>query len=207
MVEALMSTTISGGFVDPFRGICRAYTAAVPSQIEESELEFLRGPITAYCYRMLGASGETDDAVQETLIRAWRNLDRFEPSRSRLSTWVHRITHHVCVDMLRGAQRRALSMDMGPTAAVGDPLGAPRSGDRFVEPMPDSRILTASDPGDVVMERHSVRLAFVAALQHLTTYQPGSLSAPETAVPNMPDSVKFQAKCRPIGSHSDRVAV
>lgn len=124
---------------------------------------------------MLGASSETDDAVQETLIRAWRNLDRFEPNRSRLSTWVHRIAHNVCVDMLRGAQRRALSMDMGPAAAVGDPLGAPLSADHFVEPMPDSHVLTATDPGDIVIERQTVRLAFVAALQYLTPYQRSAL--------------------------------
>lgn len=145
------------------------------SPTEYADLELLRGPLTVYCYRMLGGSGETDDAVQETLVRAWRNLDRFEPHRSRLSTWTHRIAHNVCVDMLRGAQRRALSMDMSPAAKAGDPLGTPLSADRFVEPMPDGRIITATDPGEIIAERQAVRLAFVAALQHLTPYQRSAL--------------------------------
>lgn len=147
----------------------------MPSDTEVAELELLRGPITAYCYRMLGASGETDDAVQETLVRAWRNFDDFEPNRGRLSTWTHRIAHNVCVDMLRASQRRALAVDMSAAATVGDELGAPLSAGRFVEPMPDSRILTATDPGEIVIERQTVRLAFVAALQHLTPFQRSAL--------------------------------
>lgn len=161
----------------------------MPDRTEFAELELLRGPITAYCYRMLGGSGETDDAVQETLIRAWRNFENFEPARARLSTWTHHIAHNVCVDMLRASQRRALSIDMSPAATVGDPLGTPLSADHFVEPMPDARILTATDPSEIVIERQTVRLAFVAALQHLTPSQRSALilrdvlhfSAAETA--------------------------
>ncbi|WP_345216537.1 sigma-70 family RNA polymerase sigma factor [Georgenia halophila] len=137
--------------------------------VSVDDLEALRGPLTGYCYRMLGAAADTDDAVQETVIRAHRSLDRFDPSRARLSTWVHAIATNVCLDMLRGASRRALLMDVPP--AVGGDIGAPLPPDRWVEPMPDSRLLGAADPGDVVVRRETVRLAFVAALQHLPPRQ------------------------------------
>ncbi|XRQ13822.1 RNA polymerase subunit sigma-70 [Actinomadura welshii] len=132
------------------------------------DLEALRGPLTGYCYRLLGSAADTDDAVQETLIRASSKLDRFDPGRARLSTWVHRIATNVCIDMLRAAKRRALVVDAASASAG---LGPPLPPDAWVEPMPDSRLLDHQDPGDVVAGRDTVRLAFIAALQHLAPRQ------------------------------------
>jgi RNA polymerase sigma-70 factor (TIGR02960 family) len=133
------------------------------------DLEALRVPLTGYCYRLLGSWSDTEDAVQETLIRASSKRDRYDPGRARLSTWVHRIATNVCIDMLRAAKRRALVVD----AAAGHhwDLGAPLPAEVWVEPMPDSRLLAGRDPGEVVLERESVRLAFVAALQRLAPRQ------------------------------------
>jgi RNA polymerase sigma-70 factor (TIGR02960 family) len=133
------------------------------------DLEALRVPLSGYCYRLLGSSSDTDDAVQETMIRALSKRDQYDPGRARLSTWVHRIATNVCIDMLRAAKRRALVMDAA--AGHNSDLGAPLPPDVWVEPMPDSRLLDGQDPGEVVLERESVRLAFVAALQHLAPRQ------------------------------------
>ncbi|WP_243718226.1 RNA polymerase subunit sigma-70 [Actinomadura sp. 7K534] len=132
------------------------------------ELEALRGPLTGYCYRLLGSAADTDDAVQETLIRASSRWEQYDPGRARLSTWVHRIATNVCIDMLRAAKRRALVMDVG---SAGPELGAPLPAEVWVEPMPDSRVLAGQDPGEVVAGRESVRLAFIAALQRLAPRQ------------------------------------
>lgn len=157
-------------------------------QVTIDDLETLRAPLTGYCYRMLGAAADTDDAVQETLIRAARKLDTFDPTRARLTTWVHRIATNVCIDMLRGASRRALATDMGPAVESPD-MGMPQPPDRFVEPMPDHRLFGGVDPGKAVVDRESVRLAFIAALQRLSPKQRATLvlrdvlafSAQETA--------------------------
>ncbi|MGP4028385.1 RNA polymerase subunit sigma-70 [Actinomadura sp. 3N407] len=140
-------------------------------EVAIEDLEALRVPLTGYCYRLLGSAADTDDAVQETLIRASSRRDRFDPSRARLSTWVHRIATNVCIDMLRAAKRRALVMDVGSVTAQNSGLGAPLPPEVWVEPMPDSRLLGGQDPGDVALERESVRLAFIAALQHLAPRQ------------------------------------
>ena len=155
-----------------------------------TELEALRRPLTGYAYRMLGASAESDDVAQEAIVRAHRRFDQFDPARGSLRTWVFRIATNVCLDLLRCAQRRALSTDLGPASVDGSILGARLPADRFVEPMPDSRLLSAADPADLVVQRESVRLAFVAALQHLAPRQRATLilrdilrySAAETAV-------------------------
>lgn len=154
-----------------------------------ADLEALRVPLTAYAYRMLGASTDSDDAAQEAILRAHRRRDQFDPARGSLRTWVFRIATNVCLDLLRSAARRALSVDIGPASADGSTLGAPLPPDRFVEPMPSSRLLSATDPAELVVERESVRLAFVAALQHLAPRQRATLilrdvlhfSAAETA--------------------------
>ncbi|WP_042367938.1 RNA polymerase subunit sigma-70 [Streptacidiphilus neutrinimicus] len=154
----------------------------------ETTLEPLRGPLTGYCYRMLGAAGEVDDAVQETLLRAHRNLHRHDASRASLSTWVHGIATNVCLDLLRGASRRALPWDLGPASTTGE-LGAPLPASRFVEPLADSRLPHVADPAELAVRRESVRLAFVAALQWLPPRQRAALvlrdvlgfSAAETA--------------------------
>lgn len=140
------------------------------SAVSIDDLEALRGPLTGYCYRMLGAAADTDDAVQETLARAFRKLELFDPERAQLTTWLHRIATNVCLDMLRGAARRALVVDPGP-ASPGPDLGTPLPADRWIEPMPDSRLLLAADPSDVAVKRETIRLAFVAALQRLAPRQ------------------------------------
>ncbi|GLY69213.1 RNA polymerase subunit sigma-70 [Amycolatopsis taiwanensis] len=133
-------------------------------------LESLRGPLTGYCYRILGASGEVDDAVQETMLRAFRALDRYDPERAGLSTWVYRIATNVCLDMVRSAQRRALPWDLGP-AASGDGLGVPLPPTHWVEPLADSRLAGTADPADLAVRHETLRLAFITALQWLPPRQ------------------------------------
>ncbi len=134
---------------------------------EFSDIERYRTELTGYCYRMLGSAFETEDAVQETLVRAWRNLDRFE-GRSAIRSWLYRIATNVCLDMLGSRQRRARAMDMGPAGHTADGLAPPLPDTAWLEPMPDERIL---DPADVAVSRESVRLAFMAALQQLPPRQ------------------------------------
>ncbi|MCK2221356.1 sigma-70 family RNA polymerase sigma factor [Actinomadura sp. ATCC 31491] len=124
-----------------------------------------RVELTGYCYRMLGSGFEAEDAVQETFVRAWRTYDA---GRGPLRPWLFRLATQVCLDMLRGAQRRALAMDLAPPAVPGAALGEPLPPGRWVQPVPDERVL---DPADVAVGRESVRLAFVAALQHLPPRQ------------------------------------
>lgn len=134
----------------------------------EAQLEQHRVELTAYCYRMLG-SADAEDAVQETLVRAWRSLDRFE-GRSALRTWLYRIATNVCLDMLEGRKRRARPMDLGPAGEpIAENLRTPEV--PWIEPMPDGLIVPEGDPADVVAARESVRLALVAALQHLPPKQ------------------------------------
>ena len=142
---------------------------------EPAELELLleqhRKELTAYCYRMLGSAFEADDAVQETLMRAWRGLDRFE-GRASFRSWMYRIATNVCLDMLRGRRRRARPLDLGTAMDPHAPLGAMESSDGWVEPIPDGWVLAADDdPAEVAVTRESIRLAFVAALQHLPARQ------------------------------------
>ncbi len=137
------------------------------ADVLELELETHRRELTGYCYRMLGSGFEAEDAVQETMVRAWRGIDGFE-GRSGLRSWLYRIATNVCLDMLRGQQRRARPMDLGPssTADCVLPAGAPEH--TWVQPVPDARVLSAEgDPAELAVSRETIRLAFVAALQHL----------------------------------------
>jgi RNA polymerase sigma-70 factor, ECF subfamily len=136
----------------------------------ERELDRHRTELTAYCYRMLGSAFEAEDAVQESMVRAWRALDRFE-GRSSLRSWLYRIATNVCLDMLGSSQRRARPMDLGPAATADTPLSAPRPEATWLGPVPDSIVLPDGDPSEVAVARESVRLAFVAALQHLPPRQ------------------------------------
>lgn len=136
-----------------------------------AQLDQHRVQLTAYCYRMLGSAFEAEDAVQETLLRAWRSREGFE-GRSSLPTWLHRIATNVCLDMLSGAQRRARPMDLTPAGTADNPLGSPREESAWVLPVPDGRVLAAtSDPAEAAVARDSIRLAFVAALQLLPPRQ------------------------------------
>ena len=144
----------------------------VTSAPAEAELEAYRHELTGYCYRMLGSIFDAEDAVQDTLVRAWRGLDRFE-GRSALRSWLYRIATNVCLTMASSAQRRIRPMDLGP-AGSGHAAGAgePRPEEIWLGPAPDDRVLPErADPADVVAGRESIRLAFVAALQHLPPRQ------------------------------------
>ncbi|HEY0389514.1 MAG TPA: sigma-70 family RNA polymerase sigma factor [Gaiellales bacterium] len=137
----------------------------------EPLLEEHRRELTGYCYRMLGSAFEAEDAVQETMVRAWRSLDRFE-GRASLRSWLYRIATNVCLDMIGQRDRRAMPMDMGP--AVGPEVDhlRPLHESAFVEPVPDARVVTSSDdPAEQAAQRETLRLAFVAALQHLPPRQ------------------------------------
>jgi RNA polymerase sigma-70 factor (ECF subfamily) len=131
-----------------------------------TDFEPYRAGLTGYCYRMLGAALEAEDAVQETFLRALRT--RFDPDRGSLKTWLYSIATNICLDMLRSAQRRAVVMDLAEPSAPGTPLGVPLPSTAWVQPMPDTRVL---DPAEHAVTTESIRLAFVAALQHLPPRQ------------------------------------
>jgi len=139
---------------------------------EDPRWEAHRVELHGYCYRMLGSGFEAEDAVQETLLRAWRHADRFDETRASYRTWLFSIATNVCLDMLRSAQRRARATDLGPASYAGAPLGAPLPDTAWVQPVPDGRVLPEhGDPAEVAERRETVRLAFVAALQHLAPRQ------------------------------------
>ncbi|GAA4299883.1 RNA polymerase sigma-70 factor (ECF subfamily) [Actinomadura luteofluorescens] len=138
----------------------------------EERLEAHRVDLTGYCYRMLACAAEAEDAVQETLFRAWKNADRFDERKAGLRTWLHRIATNVCLDMTRSVQRRALAMDLGPSSPAGAYLGAPLGAAAFVQPIPDRLVLPVDgDPAELAAGRETIRLAFVAALQVLPPRQ------------------------------------
>src|SRR3954449_3491094 len=137
----------------------------------EQELEQHRSELVAYCYRMLGSPFEAEDAVQDTFIRAWRGYDRFE-GRAQLRSWLYRIATNVCLDMLDGRERRARPMDLGPARepVVENLHTLPEA--TWVQPIPDALVAPdAADPAEVAVARDTVRLALVAALQHLPPRQ------------------------------------
>jgi RNA polymerase sigma-70 factor, ECF subfamily len=137
----------------------------------EHELKTHRRELTGFCYRMLGSGAEAEDAVQETYVRAWKAIDRFE-GRSSVRSWLYRIANNVCIDMHRAPQRRARPMDLGPSSTVATAVLAPQVESTFVQPVADARVIDLSaDPADVAAARESIRLAFVAALQHLPARQ------------------------------------
>jgi RNA polymerase sigma-70 factor (ECF subfamily) len=136
-----------------------------------ARLEAHRAELTGYAYRMLGSTFEAEDAIQETFIRAWRGFDRFE-GRAAFRSWLYRIATNVSLDMLKGRDRRARPMDLGPALPATTVLGEPAQEATWIEPVPDSRLLvTGGDPAEVAVARESIRLAFVAALQHLPPRQ------------------------------------
>ena len=139
-------------------------------------LEDYRRELTGYCYRMLGSGFEADDAVQETMLRAWRSSGQFE-GRSSVRSWLYRIATNVCLDMLRGRQRRARPMELGPPSAPDEAfLGQMLPENMWVSPIADERVLPAgADPAEIVEARDTIRLAFVTALQHLPPKQRATL--------------------------------
>jgi len=134
-------------------------------------LERYRRELTAHCYRMLGSSFEAEDAVQETLVRAWRSHDGFE-GRSQLRSWLYRIATNVCLDMLHSRNRRARPMDLNGPSTADTPVAATRPESEWVLPVPDERVLPIDgDPAELAETRETIRLAFIAALQHLPPRQ------------------------------------
>jgi RNA polymerase sigma-70 factor, ECF subfamily len=145
--------------------------ATIDTTRVEQELESYRRELTGYCYRMLGSGFEAEDAVQETFVRAWRKFDSFE-GRSSLRSWLYKIATNVCLDMVQGPQRRARPMDMGPASTAETALGAPLVETTWVMPIADSAALPEEgDPAELAAQRETLRLAFVAALQHLPPRQ------------------------------------
>jgi RNA polymerase sigma-70 factor, ECF subfamily len=134
------------------------------------ELEQYRAGLTAYCYRMLGSPFDAEDAVQDAFVRAWRSRDRFE-GRAAMRSWLYRIATNVCLDSLKGRIRRVRPMDIGPALEPLESNLNARSAKEWIEPIPENLIAPERDPADLAVERESIRLAFVAALQHLPARQ------------------------------------
>ncbi|WP_430377111.1 sigma-70 family RNA polymerase sigma factor [Streptomyces sp. B1-3] len=134
-------------------------------------LEKHRTELTGYCYRMLGSSFEAEDAVQDTMVRAWRSYDKFE-GRSSLRSWLYRIATNVCLDMLTAGNKRARPMDLSESTPLAQAALSPRPDHTWLEPMPDNRVLpTVEDPAEAAVAKETVRLAFMAALQQLPPKQ------------------------------------
>lgn len=138
-----------------------------------AQLEAHRTALTGHCYRMLGSTVDADDATQETIIRAWKSLDRFD-GRASLRTWLYKIATNVCLDELAERGRRARPMEEGPAGSANINPGAltQRARTHWIEPIPDARALPGdADPAELAILRQSIRLAFVSALQHLAPRQ------------------------------------
>ena len=136
----------------------------------ERRLEQHRSELTGYCYRMLGSPFEAEDAVQDTFLRAWRGYDRFE-GRAAFRSWLYRIATNVCLDMLSGRNKRARPMDFGPSVEPVESNLNTLPEVSFIEPIPTSLVSAESDPAELAVQRDTIRLAFVAALQHLPARQ------------------------------------
>src|SRR5437773_614844 len=134
------------------------------------ELDNYRAELTAYCYRMLGSPFDAEDAVQDAFVRAWRSRDRFE-GRAAMRSWLYRIATNVCLDMLKGKERRTTPMDLGPAREpIESNLHVP-SEITWLEPIPLHLVSPERDPAEVAVANESIRLAFVRAQQHLPARQ------------------------------------
>ncbi|MFU8873134.1 sigma-70 family RNA polymerase sigma factor [Micromonospora sp. SL4-19] len=138
----------------------------------DEQHEAFRGDLLAHCYRMLGSVEEAEDLVQETLLRAWRAADRYDPQRASLRTWLHRIATNACLTALEGRARRPLPSGLGP--AGDDPQAplVPSLDVQWLQPFPDARL---GDPAEAAQQRAGLRLALVAALQVLPARQRAAL--------------------------------
>jgi RNA polymerase sigma-70 factor (ECF subfamily) len=161
-------------------------TTPAPAVLNPDTLEPYRRELTGFCYRMLGSGFEADDAVQDTMLRAWRAADGFE-GRSSVRSWLYRIATNICLDMLRGRQRRALPLEFGPASPpVEALLGDWHPDDIWISPIADARVVPEhGDPADIAVARDTIRLAFVTALQHLPARQRAALIlCPRSSVPS-----------------------
>ena len=174
---------------------------------DSAPFEVHRPALTGHCYRMLGSAFDADDAVQETMIRAWRSYDQFDGRRASVRTWLYRIATNVCLDELKNRGRRARPMEEGSPSS-----GAPsveslsqRPREYWIEPILDSSVLPSeANPAERAVLRQSVRLAFIAALQNLAPRQRAALlmtevlgysaaevaEALETSVPSINSAVQ-----------------
>lgn len=144
--------------------------ATTPPDLDAA-LDRYRVELTGYCYRMLGSSFDAEDAVQETYIRAWRSFEKFE-GRSSLRSWLYRIATNVCLDLLKAGNKRARPMDLTAPQHQASAVLNERPEVTWLEPVPDGRVLPqTADPAEMALAKESVRLAFVAALQHLPAKQ------------------------------------
>lgn len=134
----------------------------------DERYEAFRGDLLAHCYRMLGSVSEAEDIVQETLLRAWRAADRYDPQRASLRTWLHRIATNACLTALEGRARRPLPSGLGPAGDDPQVPLVPSLDVPWLQPFPDARL---GDPADAVAQRAGLRLALVAALQLLPARQ------------------------------------
>jgi RNA polymerase sigma-70 factor (ECF subfamily) len=151
--------------------VSRTASSADPSALPlDLQLDQYRRELIGHCYRMLGSSFEAEDAVQETMVRAWKAYDSFE-GRASLRSWLYRIATNVCLDMLGSKQRRARPMDFGEPQVAERATLTTREGNTWIEPIPDGRAVPDGDPGDVTVAKESIRLAFIGALQHLPPKQ------------------------------------
>jgi RNA polymerase sigma-70 factor (ECF subfamily) len=146
------------------------HEASVATAPAFGELEPYRSELTAYCYRMLGTPFDAEDAVQDAFVRAWRSRDRFE-GRAAMRSWLYRIATNVCLDMLKGKDRRVRPMDLGPSREPIEANLRTRSEATWIEPIPELLVAPEGDPADVAVTRESIRLAFIAALQQLPAKQ------------------------------------
>ncbi|MGH9458242.1 MAG: sigma-70 family RNA polymerase sigma factor [Thermoanaerobaculia bacterium] len=143
-------------------------------QIEADALEAHRAALTGHCYRMLGSVADAEDAVQETMVRAWRAAERFE-GRASIKTWLYRIATNVCLDALSSASRRIRPIEDGTPGWIDHPLEE-RERTHWIEPIPDAFAIPAgASPHETAVLRQSIRLAFIAALQHLPPRQRAAL--------------------------------
>ena len=146
-------------------------TVKLDSTAVERGFEEYRRELAAYCYRMLGSAFEAEDAVQETLVRAWRSFDSFE-GRAAVRSWLYRIASNVCFDMLKGRQRRAMPIDLMEPGRGDGAVGGTLPEHVWLGPIPDAAVVGgAGDPAEQAVAKESIRLAFVAALQHLPPRQ------------------------------------
>jgi RNA polymerase sigma-70 factor (ECF subfamily) len=143
---------------------------AVSTATDLGELEQYRSQLTSYCYRMLGSPFDAEDAVQDALVRAWRSRDRFE-GRAAVRSWLYRIATNVCIDMIKSRQRRIRPMALGPAQEPIEENLHVRPEATWLEPIPIQLVAPDPDPADVAVEKESIRLALVAALQHLPAKQ------------------------------------
>jgi RNA polymerase sigma-70 factor (ECF subfamily) len=139
---------------------------------DDERHEAFRGDLLAHCYRMVGSFQEAEDLVQETLLRAWRAADRYDPQRASLRTWLHAIATNVCLSALAGRARRPLPSGLGPAGDDPQVPLVPSLDVPWLQPFPDVRL---GDPADAALQRAGLRLALVASLQLLPARQRAAL--------------------------------